>query len=291
MFIGRPKELAQNTELLTQVNRILSARRLDAFAAASGVELRELPEGCIAGFDYGTVYLARVGAAVPMVRKRFEERLISDAVVRTTRPDLWRITGLVANTPESLLTVDNDFIAVAVGDPLLVRVAEAFTTGRFKKSKPALSGAALTSLPADLSQAPLRFYAPGPFTGEWASAADGVLARALAFGAAVTLPSPSVLQVRLVLSGAFGPDLEKTRSRLEATWSNLQASTIGHVLHLQEALAPARITVRDDTATLDVAYPVSTLIQGISAAVIDNIGQILGNLPSEGDVPPQPGLR
>jgi hypothetical protein len=239
-----------------------------------------LPEVCIAGFDYGTLYLARTGTDNDLVRKRFEARLVTDPIVRSSRRDLWRITGLVANTPESLLTVEHDFAAFAVGDPLLVRIAEAFAVGRFKKSKPALAGAALATLPRDLSEAPLRFYAPGPFTDEWARAADGVLARALAIGASITLPTSSVLHVRVVMSGAFGPDLEKTRSHLLDTWSNLQLSAVGHLLQLQDTLEPASITVLDDLATLNVSFSVSTLMQGIFAAVIDDVATLMGNAPS-----------
>jgi hypothetical protein len=265
---------------LTETNRLLSKERLDAFATSSGVDLRALPEGCIAGFDYGTLYLARTGTDNDLVRKRFEARLVTDPIVRSSRRDLWRITGLVANTPESLLTVEHDFAAFAVGDPLLARIAEAFAVGRFKKSKPALAGAALATLPRDLSEAPLRFYAPGPFTDEWAQAADGVLARALAIGASITLPSSSVLHVRVVMSGAFGSDLEKTRGHLLDTWSNLQLSAIGHLLRLQDTLEPANITVLDDLATLNVSFPVSALMQGISAAVIDDVATLMGNAPS-----------
>jgi hypothetical protein len=285
MFAGSPRELAQDPGLLAEVQRILSKERLDAFATSSGVDLRELSDGCVAGFDYGTLYLARVGSGNQLVRKRFEARLVTDPLVRSTRSDLWRITGLVANTPESLLTVDDDFAAISVGDPILVRVVEAFATERFKKSKPALAGAALASLPLDLGQAPLRFYAPGPFTDEWARAADGVLARTLAFGASVSVARPSVLQIRLVLSGAFGPDLEKTRSRLLATWSNLQVSTIGHILRLQETLEPATISVQDAVATLTVSFAASTLMRGISAAVIDDVNRIMGSLPAETSKP------
>jgi len=277
MFVGRPKELTQSPELLAETNRLFSKARLDAFAASSGVDLLALPEGCIAGFDYGTLYLARVGTGNDLVRKRFEARLVTEPVIRSSRKDLWRTTGLVANTPESLLTVDNDFAAFAVGDPLLVRIAEGFALERFKKSKPALAGAALASLPRDLSEAPLRFYAPGPFTDEWARAANGVLARALALGATFTLPRSSVLHVRLVIVGAFGPDLEKTRGRLLDTWNNLQVSAIGHLLRLQETLEPATITVLDDMATLDVSIPVSALMQGISAAVVDDVNTFMGN--------------
>jgi hypothetical protein len=288
LLVGQPKVLAQNPELLSETNPLLSKERLDAFATSSGVELRALPEGCIAGFDYGTLYLARTGTDNDRVRKRFEARLVTDPIIRSSRKDLWRITGLVANTPESLLTVEHDFAAFAVGDPLLARIAEAFAVGRFRKSKPALAGAALATLPHDLSEAPLRFYAPGPFTDEWASAADGVLARALAIGASITLPSSSVLHVRVVISGAFGPDLEKTRSHLWSTWSHLQFSAIGHLLRLQDTLEPATITVLDDWATLDVSFPVTALMQGISAAVIDDVATLMGSAPTVGGHPENP---
>lgn len=281
LLAGRPQELARSPELLAEVQSMLSSARLDTFATSSGVELRELPEGCIAGFDYGTLYLARVGSNTPTVRKRFETRLITDPVVRSSRSGLWRVTGLVANTPESLLVVDNDFTAVAVGDPLLARVAEAFALGRFKKSKPALAGAALASLPVDLQNAPLRFYAPGPFTNEWARAADGVLARAMALGASASLATSSVLRIRLVLSGAFAADQEKTRSQLLSAWEHLQVSTIGHLLRLQETLEPATVSVADDAATLTVSFAVSTLMKGVSAAVIDDVDRMMGSLPPE----------
>jgi len=285
LLVGWPKALAQSPELSTEMNRLLSKEKLDAFATSSGVDLRALPEGCIAGFDYGTLYLGRTGTDNDLVRKRFEARLVTDPIIRSSRQDLWRVTGLVANTPESLLTVAHDFAAFAVGDPLLARIVEAFAVGRFKKSKPALAGAALATLPRDLSEAPLRFYAPGPFTNEWARAAGGVLARALAIGAAITLPSSSVIHVRVVISGAFGPDLERTRSHLLDTWSNLELSAIGHLLRLQDTLEPASIAVLDDLATINVSFPVSALMQGLSAAVIDDVATLMGNAPSVGAHP------
>ena len=280
LLVGRPKTLAQNPELVIEATRLLSKERLDAFATSSGVDLRTLPEGCIAGFDYGTLYLARTGTDSDLVRRRFEARLVTDPIIRSSRKDMWRISGLISNTPESLLTVEHDFAAFAVGDPVLARIAEAFAVGRFKKSKPALAGAALATLPPDLSEAPLCFYAPGPFTDEWARAADGVLARALAIGASITLPGSSVLHVRVVMSGAFGPELEKTRVHLLDTWNNLQHSAVGHLLRLQETMGPAMITVLDDSATLNVSFPVSTLVQGICAAVIDDVATLMGDASS-----------
>jgi hypothetical protein len=276
MFTGRPKDLANHPQFLAHAVRIVSKNRLDAFAGSSGVRLLELSEGCIAGFDYGTLYLARVGAGTQAVRKAFEVRLVSEPVVRSSRSGLSRMTGLVANTPESLLTVDDDFVAVAVGDPLLSRIVEGFAVSRLKKSRPALQGAALGSLPGDLEQAPLRFYAPGPFANEWANAAGGVLARVFAVGAAMTLPNASQLHIRLVLSGAFGPDLDETRSRLMTTWARIQTSSVGHLLQLHLPSEPATFLVDSNTATVDVKFPIDSLMQGLSAAVIDDVTQLMG---------------
>jgi hypothetical protein len=87
------------------------------------------------------------------------------------------------------------------------------------------------------------------------------------------------------MRGAFGPDLEKTRGHLLDTWSNLQLSAIGHLLRLQDTLEPASITVLDDFATLNVSFPVSALMQGISAAVIDDVATLMGKAPSVGAHP------
>ncbi len=276
MVAGRPKELASHPDFLAQALRIIPKTRLDAFAKSSGVRLLELPEGCIAGFDYGTLYLARVGAQTQAVHRAFETRLVSEPVVRSSLSGVWRITGLVANTPESLLVIDDNLMAVAVGDPVLARIVEGFAVSRFKKTKPALYGAALGKLPRDVDQAPLRLYAPGPFANEWAHAADGVLARVFAVGAAMTLPNASQLHVRFVLSGTFGPDLEETRSRLVRTWDNLQASSVGHLLQLRETSESAVISVNSNMATFDVTFPIDSLIQGLSAAVIDDVAQFMG---------------
>jgi hypothetical protein len=275
MLAGRPKELASNPELLSESEAIIPSARLEAFTLSSGMRLRELSEGCIAGFDYGTLYLARVGTEVRAVRKSFEARLVTDPVVRSSRPDLWRMTGLVANTPESLLTVDDDFVAISVGDPLLVRIVEGFATDRFRKSKPVLKGAAFAALPASFHGAPLRFYAPGPFTGPWAQAADGVLARTFAVGIGLTLQSTSALHVSVVLTGAFGPDVQETQDRLRRAWQNLQASPVGHVLRLDQTLEPAVVSVQPEIATLEVSFATKSLVQGISAAVIQDVAQLM----------------
>jgi hypothetical protein len=269
MLVGSPRVFADSPDFLAAFEHLVPKDRLDAFAKGSGVNLRTLPEGCIAGFDYGTIYLARVGKETSHVRERFEARLVSEAVTKSAAPGVWRVTGLVANTPESLLTVDDDFAAISVGDPLLVRVAESFALGKFKKTSPALAGAALSTLPKDLELAPLRFYAPGPFAESWAKGVDGLLARAYAVGATVSPGTEATLKLHLVISGAFGPDLEESRIRILKTWAALLNSPVGHVLELEHAVVANSFELEVDggQAILDVSLNANLLIKGLSAAV------------------------
>ena len=234
MVVGNPKTFAQDPGFLSAFERLIPEVQLAAFANGSGVQLRTLPEGCIAGFDYGTLYLVRVGNETHRVRERFEARLVSDPVIRSPQSGVWRITGLIANTPETLLSIDNDFAAIALGDPLLIRIVEGFALARFRKAQPALSGAALSTLPSELKSAPLRFYAPGPFPETWAKGAEGLLAQAFAMGVAVSLGTQARLRVHVVVSGTFGPDTEQARAILLSTWDAIQTSSLGHILGLQE---------------------------------------------------------
>ena len=267
MVAGRPRAFSENRGFMAALERLIPAKRLKAFANGSGIQLANLPEGCIAGFDYGTLYLARVGNDTQRVRERFEARLVSDPVSRSLHSGLWRVTGMIANTPESLLTVDNDFSAIALGDPLLIRIVEGFTVDRFKKTPPALAGAALSTLPGELKAAPLRFYAPGPFQEEWATGAEGLLAQAFAFGVAVSLSEGARLKVHAVMSGTFGPNVEQARVRLLNTWDTIQTSAIGHVLGLKENTEPSRLEVHPSEATLDFTLDSESLMKGLAAAV------------------------
>jgi hypothetical protein len=276
MFVGRPRELAQHLEFMAALSRLLPEPRLAAFAAATGVDLRGLSEGCVAGFDNGKLYLARVGAETKLVRAKFEARLMMDPVVHSAGSGMWEVTGLIADTLETLLLVDQDFAGVATGDPLLARVVEGFVLGRFHKTPSALNGAALSKLPSDLASAPLRFYAPGPFSGEWARGAVGLLEQSYAVALTAVIADDMKLRVHGLLSGAFGPDLMQSRLRLVDTWTSLQNSPIGHVLGLHETTEPCVVDVTDDLLSLDVAISLARLIDGLYDVVAADISQIMG---------------
>ena len=243
----RAPELRQSVELL------FPAARLDAFARATGLELRAVPVGAAAGFDLATLFLAETPWENAPIEQRFIERLAASARTESSAAGVRRISGTVGLSPETLVRAPRRFVAVALGDPTPARVAALYAEGRLGRSPPALKGSALSTLPPELSRAPLRFFAPGPFAGEWGRGARGLLGVALALGVGAS-PEGESLRVVAVLSGRWnGEDI----AQLEAAWGDLAESSMGRLLGLDQPATPPEVTATDDHLTPECALPAS----------------------------------
>src|SRR3954468_14801553 len=114
LVLLNPQSIFADPELSQAIERIAPRSRFDAFTQASGVDLREVPRAAIAGWPYSTLYVAELPNGVAaLARTRFNERLVSGALTKHTRPDLFRITGIIGQTPETLVTVADRILAVA----------------------------------------------------------------------------------------------------------------------------------------------------------------------------------
>lgn len=275
LFIGRPLELAQNAEFAEAAGRLLPEARLNAYADATGVDLRTVPTGLVAGFDYATLYMAEMRTGQARVEQRFIERLLHDADIDSKHPKLRKLSGVAGQTPETLLISRGQWVAVAVGDPSPARVAEGFALRRLRRSPPALRGSALSTLPAKLEQAPLRFYAPGPFEGEWARAARGLLARTFAVGFAGTPASGGVLDACVVLSGDFADLGSEAEPRVLGAWEDLSQSSTGTLLGLRETSGPVRVRATAEQLELCVPLSLTALARGLRAAVSADAWELL----------------
>jgi len=273
MVVGRPAEIANDKELSSALSPLLPAKRLDEYAKASGVDLRSLPEGLVAGFDFSTLYLAETRDTAA-VGRRFEARLVSGLDVRKPHPAVRVVSGVVGRTPETLVTVDGHIFALAVGDPTPARVVEAFARRKLERSPSALKGSALRTLPRTLDAAPVRFYAPGPFPDDWARGAHGIVGAAFAVGIAARPLGRGRIEVTLAVSG----DFERTTdgvARLTASWNDLASSSTGRLLGLHRpAIEPV---ARDEGGVLllRVGLDLAPMIAGLRAAVIADIWEIL----------------
>jgi hypothetical protein len=171
-----------------------------------------------------------------------------------------------------MVRIDSRLGAFSVGDPLPGRIVELVALERLHKAVPALRGSALGTLPPSLATAPVVLYAPGPFTGEWARGARGLLAGALAMGVALR-PEGRIGEFKLVLSGEYEP-VEAT-ARLGAAWDDLARSSLGRLLGLPEPLAPPNVEVLVDRVEMTVRLDLVPVVAGLRAAVAADVWEIM----------------
>jgi len=272
MAVGRPSELANTPALKPLIAELLPSERLDAFARMTGVPLPDIPSALAAGFDLSTLYVAETPFENRIVETRFTERLVSDASIESKHPRVRRITGTVGLSPEALLRVDHRFVAFAIGDPSQARIVELFVLGRLSRSPPALLGTALRGVPAEFAEAPIRFYAPGPFTGDWERGARGLLAGATALGA-MAVPEGDGLRVRVAVVGSYeGADI----GRLSAVWEDLAGSSLGRLTGLDQPISRPRAELSRGYLALEVKIGLRPLFAGLKAAVAADVWEMLG---------------
>jgi hypothetical protein len=250
---------------------------LDGFALGSGVDLRAVDSGLIAGFDLGTLYAVEPNpATVSRIVARFRERIVTGERRHLPHPELERITGIIGSTPETLVRVDQHVLAIAVGDPTPARVVEAFAREKLRSSPSALRGAALSTLKPPPKDSVATFYAPGPFSGEWARGARGLFADALALSISVVPLAAGRARFVVEVAGDFpaaGAD------ELTLALADLGASPMGKLLGLDHLDTPAVVHERADALSLEVDLDLAPIAHGLHAAVAADVWEIM-------DLPP-----
>lgn len=273
MLVGSPKRVAENAAFRDAISVLLPAERLDGFAAGSGVDLRKVESALVAGFDFGTLYAVEPSVGtVPRIVSRFRERIVSGERRHLPHPLVERITGIIGSTPETLVRVDQRLIAIAVGDPTPARVVEAFARKKLQSSPTALRGAALSTLEPPPAGSVATFYAPGPFSGEWARGARGLLADALALSISVVPLEAGRARFVVQVAGDFpasGAD------ELTSALADLAASPMGKLLGLDQSATPPLVHERAHSLSLDAELDLGPIARGLHAAVAADVWQIM----------------
>ncbi len=279
MVVGRPAELAADPDLVKALSPLIPAARLAGYARGTGIDLTRTPSALVAGSDYSTLYMAETAGDNSAVQQAFVERLVSGPVEKRPHPDLHFVQGVIGRTPETLVRLRGQLVAVAVGDPTPALVVEAYALERLKRSPAALRGAALSTLPSDPGDAPLVFYAPGPFGHEWVGGAHGLLDAALAVAISVKPLSGQRLQADVVLSGDWASEGPDSTSRLLATWEDLAHSSTGKLLGFNDPAAAPIISTTPKLLKLRVELRLGPLVSGLHAAVAADVAEML-DIPS-----------
>jgi hypothetical protein len=279
MIVARPAELLTDPTLKQGAARFFSPERLDAFASQSGIDLRTLSIGCIAGFDIGTLYLAETSTGVEQAKSAFTRRLVSEPVIKHPGPGVVHVMGIIGVTPESFVGIEGRLVGVSVKDPTLTKIVGGFALEKLKKSPSALLGAALRTLPTTLTNDPLQFFAPGPFSDEWSTGAHGLLSGTIAVGITARINAPGTVDVAVVLDGDYGDDSTATMQNALVTFQDFAQSGLGHLLALQDETVTPEITATARRITLRARLPLRRLLDGLYAVVAANAWDILVGEP------------
>lgn len=282
LVMGEPKTLATTPGLPAALERLLPARRLDEFASDAGIDLRTVPSAAVAGFDYAELYLAATpDGADARVETQFLERLVDEPKRTQPHPRIHRTMGIIGMTPETLVRVNEQLVAVSVGDPMPARVVELFALQKLEKSPPALAGAALSTLPDAAHRGPARFYAPGPLSPEWLQGGRGLFGLTLALGATLE-PNGDQLRATLYLTGDWAA-VQDAPTRLLAAWEDLASSGLGRLLAFDDPASEPVLSATDELLKLQVDLRLEPLVDGLHAAVAADVWQMMDLEP-----PPTP---
>jgi hypothetical protein len=283
LIVGEPQRWLQDAPFRDALSTLISAERLQRFADGSGIDLRTTPSALVAGFDYATIYMAATPGENAAAEDRFIERLIEGPIAASPHPRLRRVAGIIGTTPQTLVRLDRELVAVSIGDPTPARVVEAFARGKLRKSPSALRGSALSKLPPEVHAAPARFYAPGPFAEQWAGGARGLLARATAVAITAEPDGKGSLVARLYMMGDFDDDPE-IATRLLGAWRDIAESSIGKLLSLNRPANEPAFGTDPDMLTVEVTLEMLPIARGLHAAVAADVWEML-------DLPPQKSQR
>lgn len=277
LVVGSPRKLLGNEATRDALARLLAPERLDAFATQTGIDLRQADAGMVAGFDLSTVYgVTQQAGANARVLAAFRERLRGGERVFEPHPRLRRVSGTIGDVPQALLTVGDRTALVSVGDPRLVRVAEAFALGKLTRSPPALRGAAASRASTPPASALAVLWLFGPFTDEWSRAAGGLLGVTDGVMVALLPEGPGVARVQVEFAGEF---VAEDRERLLEVATSLAKSTTGRVLGLDRPARGMEAAFSSGYLTLNAAFETQPIADGLYAAVAGEAWEIL-NLPT-----------
>jgi len=279
----RPRSIASTAFLIPAIGKVISEPRFDAFARATAIDLRQATQAVAALYvdDHGEeamIYLARHASAPDRVEKALADRLTAEQKRVADRPDLVRLTGLAGTEKEGLAIIGSDTVAVQRGGnrgrgPM--RVATLYAEGKLKKSPTALAEPTLRALSERLGPAPARAFARGPFEGELARGARGLLEGTTGIGAAARPSARDGIALAIALVGDFGASSEEASRALLDAWNDLAYGSFGKLLALDAPVSEPLVTHAPGAVALAVELDPNRLAEGLAAATSARIDAIM----------------
>ena len=282
LIFAKPREIASISWLIPAIGRVATEGNLTRFAQKVGFDLRQIHEAAIATYGRGdgesTLYLVRHNVDPVSIERLFRARLVGGERRSVDRPDLVRVSGKIGTRTTTLVALGADVIGFQVGGSTsrgAARVASLYALDKLKKSPTALADDPLRALSMRLGDAPLRAFAVGPFEGEVARGARGLLAGATAVGATVRPSAREGLLLVIAVAGDFTRSGEAASRELATAWRELANGSFGRLLGLDHPVEPPLPTHGADAVAVAVELDPDKLAKGLAAATSARIDEIM----------------
>ncbi|WP_437781476.1 hypothetical protein [Sorangium sp. So ce1097] len=282
LILARPREIAAVPWLIPSIAIVAPEENLARHARATGIDLRQVREAAIASYarpaGEARFYVARHSGDPRTIERLFRRRLTGKERRALDRPDVVRVTGDIGRAPHALVLLGPDVVGVQDGGSPQrgpARVASLYALGRLKRSPTALSEGPLAALAARFGPAPVRAFAPGPFDGELARGARGLLAAATAVGAAARPSAREGIALAIAVAGDFSASGEAASEELLRAWNELAHGSFGHLLGLDAPIEPPLATHAPDAVAVAVELSPRALARGLAAATGERLEEML----------------
>ncbi|UQA61870.1 hypothetical protein [Polyangium aurulentum] len=282
LILARPREIASIPWLIPPIGTIVPEDRFAAFAASTGLDLRQIPEAIVASYaaEEGDVsaYVVRHGGDAVAIERAFRRRLTSSERRSVDRPDVVRVSGKIGTALHAFAAIGPDVVCFQQGGSVSrgpVRVATLYAMGKLKRSPAALAEDPLRSLAGRFGAAPAKAFALGPFEGELARGARGLLAAATAIGAAARPSAREGIALAVAVAGDFSKSGEPAERELLAAWDELARGSFGHLLGLDAPVTAPLATHSDEAVAIAVELDPGRLAKGLADATRNQIAEIM----------------
>lgn len=283
VVLAEPRTIAAVPWLIPPIGRVVSEASFTRFAAASGIDLRQAPEAAIASYaGEGALdvnaYAVRHAGDSAVLERLFRARLTGDERRSIDAPDVVRISGTIGRTPRALALIGRDVAVFQEGGSVSrgpARIAALYALGRLRRSPVVGGEEPLKGLLSRFGAAPARAFAVGPFEGELARGARGLLAGATAIGAAARPSVREGVLLTIAVAGDFTTSGEAAAGALRAAWLDLAETSFGRILGLDRPVEPPLATHAPDAVAMAVELDPNKLADGLARLTSDRLDAIM----------------
>ena len=282
VILVRPREIASLPFLIPSLGQVISEERFARFALSSGIDLRQVTEAAVATYADKdgdvTFSLVRHNGDPAVIERLFRRRFSADERRVVERPDLTRVSGKIGARSETMVVLGRDVVGYQQGGSTSrgpARVAALYATGKLTRSPSLLAEEPICALATRFGATPAQAFALGPFEGELARGARGLLAGATAIGAAVRPSARDGIGLVLAVAGDFTTSGAVASAALLAAWNDLATGGFGHLLALDEPVEPPLATHGPGAVTVAVELDPKKLARGLAAATSGTLAEIM----------------